>query len=1035
MKRLLAIILFIHMLIFNASLFTAFAEEKTKTPVKPYEKVVAESGSWYTERVGFENSAELITVHTGEYKIDKTLLTEKLAPMEFSVKEKTVLKGIYLPYINSSKEPVEIKLTDEKGNIYGPFSAQVAPANIAVERSVPPSKDEQNFKDCVNYVLTPEYEVYLPVGKFTLTASNQELQVRTRVSSASGAFLIKGVNYYANEKYKKDLALFDIKNDKKRSQDDLKKEKLGNEEFAKKNLEKLPFEKFETPTEKSPAVFTIAQDRLISEIIINTFNEGKGATPGSISILDNQGVVIATFQASGGTLGEVANGAWGVSPDLVLPAGTYYVGMSDPSVISYDKLGKPQFYVTTSPPPIENYDFTGTYKINLDAFKTSTLMGLVKDQTSSFSLKDFELVVIDKDKRLELIGRYENIPFSQDCKIIEHTEDRLVAAFEFAADLTKLPYNAKIGASLVVTLTKPKIDMAKIEINGSGSYQRQASKEKGADFNTYAIKSSGVMVREELPLFVMTALGQYGGAGNVPGPDGSAQATTGLLFPPLVGLVVYVLQNLIKAKEKEKQKDKIKKYSKAWYMQNNPGLTEEQIAMAMLQDALSNTDEPDDDPESIGDNEKPGGSDYVPPNDEGSKPPIDDSPIDEPIIPEEPKIPDEKIEEPKVKEPEVKEPEVKEPSKENTETKPIEAILPLEPETLTLQVDHTGRMVTYVKDVVTGQFVNPDTGGTLDMQTYENIVKPEFEKSKAFIETQRDKIEKGDTDFDRESRKIEQERREAIAKKKISDKLMQKYGTDDRDEIKKFNDRENEYAAKSKAIWTNVGNVAGVFETGFEIIGNVSDVAIDGLATVTGPLGKGIKATYKITKSMTTSGTEAYVDGKSVGGAVASGFVTGATDAATDYVEDFTKNKYLAKVAKAGLTIGGETAGGAIKNFGDAKPGEGLSDAWKGAKSGAYDGVVKVGIGEVSDKVGGDGFGNEMSQTMLKNGKVRIAIKSGDKWVGKVVSSTVADKMMDKKIFKQLRQTATKIGSPYAEKYVIKPVFTDPIKENLLGKD
>lgn len=994
MKRTASIVLLFMIFLFNAMPVMVLAGDQTSLPSQPYEKVVAKNGTWYSDRISFEKGAELIVGYTRSYDIDQTLLNEAPLPMQFKIREAIVLKGIYLPYTQAVTDSLYIQLKDQNGNVYGPYVMQSVPVNRITEQSGLSDETINNIEQKnVNYIFNPDHDIVLPSGQYTMIANIPQWQVRTTDTGADGAFLIKGIDYSAYEKYKKELRQWEVENNPEKANAEVEAKALGHEEFSEKDLAEYQYEPGENPAVKKPAVFSLETDSLIDEIVINTFNDGKGAIPGTISILDENAQVIATYQSNGGMLDEVPNGIWMISPNIILPAGQYYIGMSDPSVVVYDKSGNPEFYVTASTPSLLRYDFTGTYSINLDTYKTSTLMGNVNEQNSSFSLRDFELTVLDKEGELELIGQYEGIPFSQACTIIEETENRVVASFDFGADLSKLPYKAKIGANAIVTLTKDENEKVRISIDGTATYQREATAEKGADSNTYSLKAEGMMKQKELPPFVMTALGKTGGVGNIPGPNNSVEGATGLLFPPLVGLVVHVLQEFLKPKEKDPSV-KTGKYTKEWYKKNNPGLSEEQIAMLMLADAMGNTDNPDEgDVESVGDNEKTKSSDYVTPENNDQ-----DNTIDEESYEKDSEEYDKKD------------------SKDETEglpqnDSPKEAEQSVEPrtndpETLVLQTDHTGRTTEYIKDPETGEWVNPSTGGVLDKEVYEKVVKPNFEKDKAFIESEWEKNVKGETAFDSELKKAEQARKEAEAEEAYLQKLGRKYGTTDKEKLEEIIGKHQERDQESFKTWTKIGNFNEYGEMIATGVGTVSDTIVDGMANVTGPAGKTIRAAYKVTKGAAGTMAEKGVSVKSF----VAGSIKGGADAATDYID----NVYI----KSTVTIAGEMVGGAI------------TEGVKGAKDGFVDGVFKVGVGAVTDKLGGSGYGNEVTTTTLKNGNVQIAVKSGEQWVNKTVSPAVAKKYISQKTNAQWFQSTVKGASGLLDEFGIKPGVAEPIKDS-----
>jgi len=1027
-RKLVAVAVLVLVLLANAWPALALDTGQVPQPEKPYEKVIAKNGNWYVEHLGFRNDSELIFAYEGEYKAGNLPLSNDLADVQFTVGEKVVLTGICLPYANKLAEPPTVTLTDSRGNVYGPFQTGATSANTVVE-AAGGSRTRNGLQDSlmnVNYVFNLDGEIVLPAGKYKMTLSQPQWQVK---AGGAAAFLVKGVNFAANERYKERMKQWQEEN--LSGQDPAKTGKLGNEEFAGKDPDDYIFEKPAKPAERKPLVFALETESLVEEIVVNTFNEGKGALPGVISILDEKGEEVAAYQSVGGTLGKVANGVWAIVPHIVLPAGSYTIRVSDPAVVTYDKSGNPQFYVTVSPPPATRYDFTGTYSIDIEGRKTSTLMGPVQGQGKSFSLKDFELTVLDKDGEIELIGKYEGMPFSQGCKIIEESPDKVVAVAELSTDLSKLPYKAKVGAKATITLIKPKKGNPEIDITGTGTYQREATAEVGADFNTYSLKAKGQMKDKTLPPFVAAVLGKTGGVGNIPGPGSPAQAAAGLLFPPLAGLVAHVLQEMLKSKPKA---PRIKKYSLEWYAQKYPGKSSEQLAWIMLADAMANTDEPDEgDAESVGDNEKPGGADYAAPESGGSdetgdldeSTPVDDSGetggTGEEALSAEAQTGAMGAEEgtgatgvtgegttPGGEGTEADgRPEAGEEGKELAAQEKEQEVQQPEAETLTLQVDHTGRTVTYVKDPATGEWVNPDTGGVLDLERYNKVVAPSFEKDKAFIETQREKLEKGDTAFDKEIRAAAQARKEAEAKEAYLDKLAQKYGTRDKAELEKIIREQQALEQQSAEAWNRAGDRYEYAEKGAKVVGVLADAGVDALANMTGPAGQGIRAGYKVLKGVAGSMAEDGVSAASF----ASGAVKGGADAWTDFIDSPYK--------KAVVTVGGEVIGGAI--------GSGM----EGAKGGLVDGISKVVTGTITDKIGGSGYGNEVSTMTLKNGDVRVAIKSGGKWIGKTLSEASANTFMNKKLMSQGLQSGVKTAGGLLDEFGIKPHITEPLKKKL----
>jgi len=82
----------------------------------------------------------------------------------------------------------------------------------------------------------------------------------------------------------------------------------------------------------APTMFTINEPWLVTEIYTYHWNNGQGATPGTISLRSADGTTYGPWQASGQPgQGGVVNAGWLVNPNIVVPPGTYTVLDSDPS--------------------------------------------------------------------------------------------------------------------------------------------------------------------------------------------------------------------------------------------------------------------------------------------------------------------------------------------------------------------------------------------------------------------------------------------------------------------------------------------------------------------------------------------------------------------------------------------------------------------------------------------------------------------------------------------------------------------------------
>lgn len=185
----------------------------------------------------------------------------------------------------------------------------------------------------------------------------------------------------------------------------------------------------------------------------------------------------------------------------------------------------------------------------------------------------------------------------------------------------------------------------------------------------------------------------------------------------------------------------------------------------------------------------------------------------------------------------------------------------------------------------------------------------------------------------------------------------------------------------------------------------VCDAAIDGLANVTGPYGKAVRATYKVAQNVATGAAEAAVDGKSVTAGIASGVVKGAVSAGSDFIQS--------DKIKAGLTVGAEVIGGAI------------TDGSEGAIKGFKNGIYNAGVGAVTDKIAGKGYGNDVSLVNLSGGKTAVitTLESGQK-LTQIVTTETAHNLIKTKLTNQIVQTGIKGTSAAVNEFGAKPALT-----------
>lgn len=877
----------------NFAALPSFAVSVTEENVRlsaPYEKVLASEGDWFVGRPSTSDTPALTVGYNGGI-----LTGEESAPISFTTREEALVSDIYV----STAVSESLTLVDGEGNLYPGFEA------------VRVSEGTQVFR--------APGEVRLPAGSYT-------------AEGASGDFVIKGVNADGQSRY-----------NAQRIEQAAEVLGVSAETVTAGEGSAVAEPSAESGTAgKSPAMFVLDDTYLIDEIMLNTFNSGMGAAPGVIAILDASNQVIYTQQAYGGTVGTLANGLWIIKPGILLPAGTYYIGSSDPSVTGYDAAGEPMFYLTAYPTVPAELDVTGTYRINVDTAKTSTIMGPVSGAPTPF-LTDFELTVLHKEGFVELIGEYEGMPVSQNCLITSETENGLVAVFDFAVDLTGLPYKAKVDTKVEVTFTQDETGQVLVSFGGEAHYSRAASETRGADDNTYVVSGSGSRMTTALPPYVIAALGAAPSVGNIPGADSPFQNAAGILFPPLVGLVASVVQEALKKKEAARQGSKVVR-DKAWYKEKYPEATDEQLAWIMLADAMGSTDEADEgDALSMGDNEGSegyggSGSDSVDGNGDGDAQgdPQDWSGEEEETeseaAAEEEAEPEQKPEQKPEPEPEpVPEPEpgqeAEADGQREAESTPAES---KEPETMVLKTSARGAESLYVKDPETGEWINAETGGVLDYEDYKANAEDQFAQDLAVLEKHSADNQKPDEEFAKAMKEID----EKFAKDQHLQKLEKKYGTDKLGLIKATITQRAEQERENFETWQRIGDIAQVGEVSSKVVLAGADTAID-IMGQTVPGGHYVRAGYKVLKGAAGSAAEHHAKGQDWTAGATEGFIKGAGDAAGDYV----KNPY----AKAIVTTASESAGSAAGAY---LRGE---DYIQAAQNGYVDGVYKVSVGAVSD--------------------------------------------------------------------------------------
>lgn len=105
----------------------------------------------------------------------------------------------------------------------------------------------------------------------------------------------------------------------------------------------------------APTIFTINRPYMITKITTYHWNYARGKTPGTIALRDTNGKIYGPWQATGSEgQGGVKDAYWNVTPNIVLPPGTYTVIDSDPDTWAQNSESNGEGFVAISGYPIES---------------------------------------------------------------------------------------------------------------------------------------------------------------------------------------------------------------------------------------------------------------------------------------------------------------------------------------------------------------------------------------------------------------------------------------------------------------------------------------------------------------------------------------------------------------------------------------------------------------------------------------------------------------------------------------------------------
>jgi hypothetical protein len=181
--------------------------------------------------------------------------------------------------------------------------------------------------------------------------------------------------------------------------------------------------------------------------------------------------------------------------------------------------------------PSSSYDdyaglFTGTYAVNVNTNSTNAYRPGAPAQNSQFSAN---VGVTDQGSDIVIDGYYKSVPIHLVSKVTR-TQDSAKCALSFNLA------NKTISGDAILTFTMSG-DNATLNGMGEGAYVRPYTPEKGADYHPGSGRVTGTRLSTALPDNVDTSHDGVGPVGDIPGPDNTAQAATGIIAPGLLTLV------------------------------------------------------------------------------------------------------------------------------------------------------------------------------------------------------------------------------------------------------------------------------------------------------------------------------------------------------------------------------------------------------------------------------------------------------------------------------------------------------------------
>ena len=288
---------------------------------------------------------------------------------------------------------------------------------------------------------------------------------------------------------------------------------------------------------------------------------------------------------------------------------------------------------------------------------------------------------------------------------------------------------------------------------------------------------------------------------------------------------------------------------------------------------------------------------------------------------------------------------------------------PPEPESFVFTDPATGAQSLYEKDPETGQWVNPQTGGIVDISDLDRFAK-QRQADADWTRGQAEKLSNRDTDLDRAWREQDaktdaelQRKFEEIDRQGARDRVAIKsgtYGMSEEERTKYLTERQERLQKNSEAANQSAKNWDRITKTA-EVVEKAADIAVDGLSVATGPAGQLVANVYSGAKNIAGSTSEAIAKGESIVGGITKGVAKGGADIA----QNLAGGKWVKKLA---TYAGSETLKEVVVAAVDGE------NVLKAAGKGLVNGTFKYAVSEIGDNISA-GYGKQNENLMKQHYK------------------------------------------------------------------